>query len=110
MEQQLSHLNTSESGAKSYLPLMMFKIIIMQAWYGLSDPQMEKQLARDLMFHRFIQLSLSESVPDHSTTWRFRKLLQEKNLTESLLNLINNQLDQERLMITKGSISIIDAL
>lgn len=109
IEQQLSHLNTSESGAKSYPPLMMFKIMILQAWYGLSDPQMEKQLARDLMFRRFIQLSLSESVPDHSTIWRFRNLLQEKLLLESLLNLINDQLDEERLMITKGSISIIDA-
>lgn len=109
IEQQLSHLYTSESGAKSYPPLMMFKIMILQAWYGLSDPQMEKQLARDLMFRRFIQLSLSESVPDHSTIWRFRNLLQEKQLLESLLNLINDQLDEERLMITKGSISIIDA-
>lgn len=109
IEQQLSCINTSDSGAKSYPPLMMFKIMILQAWYGLSDPQMEKQLARDLMFRRFIQLSLSESVPDHSTIWRFRNLLQEKKLLESLLNLINDQLDEERLMITKGSISIIDA-
>jgi len=61
------------------------------------------------MFRRFIQLSLSESVPDHSTIWRFRNLLQEKNLLEPLLNLINDQLDIEKLMITKGSISIIDA-
>lgn len=109
IEQQLSSLYTSESGAKSYPPLMMFKVMILQAWYGLSDPQMEKQLARDLMFRRFIQLSLSESVPDHSTIWRFRNALQEKKLLESLLNLINDQLDEERLMITKGSISIIDA-
>lgn len=109
IEQQLSHLNTSESGAKSYPPLIMFKIMILQAWYGLSDPQMEKQLARDLMFRRFTQLSLGESVPDHSTIWRFRNLLEEKNLLEPLLNLINDQLDEERLMITKGSISIIDA-
>jgi len=87
----------------------MFKIMIIQEWYGLSDPQMEKKLARDLMFRRIIQLSLSESVPDHSTIWRFRNLLQEKKLLEPLLNLINNQLDEERLMITKGSISIIDA-
>ena len=109
IEQQLSHLNTSNRGAKSYPPILMFKIMILQAWYGISDPQMEKQLARDLMFRRFIQLSLSEAVPDHSTIWRFRNLLQEKNLLEPLLNLINNQLDEERLMITKGSISIIDA-
>jgi len=47
--------------------LMMFKILLLQSWYSLSDPKLEKQLARDLMFRRFIDLSLSEGVPDHST-------------------------------------------
>jgi len=46
---------------------MMFKVMLLQAWYNLSDPAMEKQLARDLLFRRFVGLSLSESVPDHST-------------------------------------------
>jgi IS5 family transposase len=45
----------------------MFKILILQAWYALSDEALEKQIARDLMFRRFIDLSLSEVVPDHST-------------------------------------------
>jgi IS5 family transposase len=38
----------------------MFKILILQAWYGLSDEALEKQIARDLMFRRFIDLSLSD--------------------------------------------------
>jgi hypothetical protein len=46
----------------------MFKILILQAWYGLSDEALEKQIARDLMFRRFIDLSLSEVVPDHATS------------------------------------------
>jgi hypothetical protein len=45
-----------------------------QAWYALSDEALEKQIARDLMFRRFIDLSLSEAVPDHSTIWRFRRV------------------------------------
>jgi IS5 family transposase len=49
----------------------MFKILILQAWCGLSDEALEKQIARDLMFRRFIDLSLSEAVSDHSTIWRF---------------------------------------
>ena len=52
--------------------------LITQSWYALSDPTLEKQLASDLLFRRFTGLSISESVPDHSTLWRFRKLL-EKN-------------------------------
>jgi IS5 family transposase len=48
-----------------------------KSWYALSDPALEKQLARDLLFRRFIGLSISESVPDHSILWRFRKLLEK---------------------------------
>ena len=65
---------------------MMFKILILQAWYNLSDEALEKQIARDLMFRRFIDLSLSESVPDHSSIWRFRNLLNTESLLEPLLD------------------------
>jgi IS5 family transposase len=109
IQKPLSSLYQGTRGAPSYPPLMLFKILILQAWYGLSDPAMEKQLARDLMFRRFIDLSLSEAVPDHSTIWRFRQLLQEQQLLTPLLELINNQLEQASLIITQGSISIIDA-
>jgi len=109
IEKSLSSLYQGTRGAPSYPPLMLFKILILQAWYGLSDPAMEKQLARDLMFRRFIDLSLSETVPDHSTLWRFRQLLQEKELLEPLLAKINDQLEQASLIVTHGSISIIDA-
>ncbi len=43
----------------------MFKILILQAWYNLSDEALEKQIARDLMFRCFINLNLSETMPDH---------------------------------------------
>ena len=50
----------------------MFKALLLQSWYNLSDPQLEKQLARDLLFRRSVELDLSASVPDHSTFWRSR--------------------------------------
>ena len=71
---------------------MMFKALLLQSWHALSDPALEKQLARDLLFRRFIGLSISESVPDHSTLWRFRQLLEKQNLMTTLLNAINDQL------------------
>jgi len=85
---------------------MLFKILILQAWYGMSDPSVEKQLARDLMFRRFIDLSLSETVPDHSAIWRLRQLLEKQKLLTPLLELINNQLEKANLIVAHGSISI----
>jgi hypothetical protein len=64
----------------------MFKALLLQSWHALSDPALEKQLARDLLFHRFIGLNISESVADHSTLWRFRQLLEKQSLMNVLLN------------------------
>ena len=90
IETTFSHLYASKRGVPAYPPLMMFKVLILQAWYNLSDEALEEQIARDLMFRRFIDLSLSDAVPDHSTIWRFRNLLHTENLLESLLVQINN--------------------
>jgi IS5 family transposase len=87
----------------------MFKILILQAWYNLSDEALEKQIARDLMFRRFIDLSLSESVPDHSSIWRFRQLLNTQGLLEPLLEQINTHLERNSIIVSLGSINIIDA-
>jgi IS5 family transposase len=42
-------------------------------------------------------LSISESVPDHSTLWRFRQLLEKQSLMNVLLNAINDQLAEQGL-------------
>lgn len=109
IQETLSKLHTSKAGNKAYPPLMMFKILILQAWYNLSDEALEKQIARDLMFRRFIDLSLSQSVPDHSSIWRFRQLLNTEQLLEPLLEQINTHLTQNSIIVAVGSINIIDA-
>jgi IS5 family transposase len=109
IEQLLKDLHISTRGEKSWPPLMMFKALLLQSWYRLSDLALEKQLARDLLFRRFVGLSLSERIPDHSTFWRFRNLLEEKALYDSLLEEINLQIADKGLLIRSGEISIIDA-
>jgi len=64
LEHLLRQIHIQRRGEKAWPPLMMFKSLLLQAWYGLSDSGLEKQCARDLLFRRFIDLSLSESVPD----------------------------------------------
>jgi len=50
---------------------------LLQSGYALSDPALKKQLPRDPFFHRFIGLSIAESVSDDSTLWSFRQLLEK---------------------------------
>ena len=109
IESLLKDIHTRVKGERAWPPLMMYKALLLQSWYGLSDPKLEKLLARDLLFRRFVDLSLSESVPDHSTFWRFRNILEEKGLNEALLEEVNLQLGDKGLLIKSGEISIIDA-
>lgn len=109
IEKLLSGIHTKKKGEHAWPPLLMFKALLLQSWYGLSDPQLEKQLARDLLFRRFAGLSVSASVPDHSTLWRFRNHPEVKRLQAVILTEINQQLADKSLYIKQGEISIIDA-
>jgi len=105
----LKNLYSARVGAPAYPPLVLFKALLLQAWYDLSDEALEKQLARDLMFRKFINLSITEPVPDHSTLWRFRNLLHKKKLLTPMLDEINNHLARKSIIVTSGSIDIVDA-
>ena len=109
IESLLMGIHNKSKGEKAWPPLMMFKALLLQSWYNLSDPGLEKQLARDLLFRRFIQLDISEPVPDHSTFWRFRQTLEKLSLMDPLLNVINQQLSEQGLYLKSGAVSIVDA-
>jgi IS5 family transposase len=109
IESQMSTINNNPMGERAWPPLMMFKILLLQSFYNLSDPACEKQLARDLLFRRFVNLSLTDPVPDHSTIWRFRNNLNKSGLLQKLLDNINHQLNTQGILIKNGHASIIDA-
>ncbi len=67
----------SADGGPAYPPLPMFKLLLLQRWYGLSDPGLEEALNDRISFIRFSGFSLSSPLPDYSSICRFcgRKLL-----------------------------------
>src|SRR2546430_10239902 len=75
IERLLSELRGGRMGAPAYPSLLMFKALLLQRWYALSDPAMEEALKDRLSFRRFVGLPLSEAIPDHATLWRFREAL-----------------------------------
>jgi IS5 family transposase len=109
IERLLQGIHSSPRGEKAWPPLLMFKALLLQSWYRLSDPALEKQLARDLLFRRFVGLDSAESVPDHSSFWRFRQTLQRLSLLDTLLKEINQQLVEQGALIKPGGVSIVDA-
>ena len=74
----------SNAGAKGYDPVMMFKVLILQAMYNLSDASTEAQILDRLSFMRFLGITLADKVPDEKTIWTFRQQLAHYDLTEQL--------------------------
>src|SRR6266853_536129 len=76
----------SSAGAKPYDYVLMFKIIILQRLYHLSDEQMEFQLNDRLSFKRFTGLEFSYKVPDTNTIWTFKEKLKENDNERKLFD------------------------
>lgn len=106
-EHLLAVIPVAAKGEPSFPALMMFKVLLLQRWYGLSDPAMEAALFDRLSFQRFAGLSLEDETPDHSTIWRFRERLTKDGLMERLFAELSRQLDARGLLIKQGT--LIDA-
>lgn len=94
-------------GEAAYPALVMFKILLVQTWYDFSDPKMEDALWHNLLFIRFVGLSVTSDVPDHSTICRFRNALVKLNLYEELFQEVQKQLEGQNLIVKKGV--VVDA-
>jgi IS5 family transposase len=100
--------NKDALGNPAYPPLQMFKILLVQRWENLSDPQMEFALKDRLSVIKFVGLSITDSVPDHSTINRFRNELCRLKLYEKLLEELNNQLSSKGFKINGRKEKVID--
>lgn len=90
-------------GRPAYNALVMFKALLLQSLYGLSDSELEEALADRLSFRRFVGLALDEVVPDHTTLNRFRNLLVEEKLLDQLFGELDRQLDNAGLILRRGT-------
>ncbi len=97
----------SPAGAKPYDVVMMFKILILQRYYGLGDTQLEYQIIDRLSFKKFLGLESGDKVPDEKTVWAFREKLTNEGLVEKLFSQFNAHLKSQGLIMNEGK--MIDA-
>jgi len=97
----------SNAGAKPYDVVLMFKVLILQSLYNLSDEAIEYQILDRLSFMRFLGLRLGSRVPDAKTIWLFREQLTEAGLAEELFRQFEAVLEESGFAAKKGQ--IIDA-
>src|SRR5271169_5860252 len=84
LQTALSRSDRAKGGRPPYDPVLMFKVLVLQTLYTLSDDQTEYQLKDRLSFMRFVGLALHDPVPDAKTIWLFREQLARTGATERL--------------------------
>ena len=96
-----------KGGRPPYDYVMMFKILILQRFYNLSDDQLEFQINDRMSFMRFLNLTIADDIPDSKTVWNFRERLIDLELVEPLFNLFLKELERLNLVVNEGK--IVDA-
>ena len=107
IEEALKIKRKSNAGRKPYDKLLMFKIIILQRYYNLSDEQTEFQIKDRLSFLDFLNLKIGEKVPDEKTIWLFKEQLKDKDLSKTLFELFTNKLISNNIVAKEGT--LVDA-
>lgn len=97
----------SKAGRKPFDVVLMFKVLVLQSLYNLSDDSTEFQVRDRLSFMRFLGLEFHDSVPDAKTVWHFRERLTEAGLVEKLFKQFDGYLTDNGFAARKGQ--IIDA-
>lgn len=107
IEAVVRKVRTSSVGAPSFPALPLFKILLLQQWYDLSDEGVEAAVDDRLSFRRFCGFPLDQAVPDHATIWRFREALGKRSLAEAAFDALNAQLEDRGLIVKRGT--LVDA-
>lgn len=102
------YYKTGEGGRPPHDLLLMLKIHFLQQWYNLSDPAIEEAIYDRLSFQKFLGFDcFGGVVPDETAVLRFRHILEERDLSKSILSIVNEYLSAQGLILKEGT--IVDA-
>jgi transposase, IS5 family len=107
LEVLAASVRAGETGRPPYAPLAMLKALLLQQWYGLSDPGLEEALLDRVSFRRFCGFALDAATPDETTLCRFRNALKDAGLGEALFGEVLRQLEAAGFVVKTGT--LIDA-
>jgi len=94
-------------GRPPYPRLLLFKMHLLQMWFGLSDAQTSFQCEDRLSFRKFLKIGIGESIPESTTLENFRHELEETGLDEGLLARLDRFFKEKGLLLKEGN--MVDA-
>lgn len=89
-------------------PILLVKMMLLQRWFALSDPQCELQCNDRLSFRRFVGLHGAEPAPDETTLVRFRARLAAAGRATAPADEVMDQLRDAGLVVQEGRSVIVD--
>jgi IS5 family transposase len=104
------HDNKITGGCPHTDELIVVRSMLLQAWYGLSDPELEFQCHDRLSFRNF--LGFPDRIPDFTTIWKIRDRLKESGVDKKIWDELQRQLNIKGYRVKKGVIqdaSVIEA-
>ena len=104
LEKALAYSTGAQGGRPPYDPVLMLKILVIQAANGLSDERAEFLISDRLSFMRFLGLGLSDRVPDARTIWLFRERLTKASAIEPLFARFEAMLQDAGYIAMAGQI------
>ena len=94
----------SNAGRPPFDYTMMFKILVLQHLYSLSDHQTQFQISDRYSFRRFLGFSAESTIPDENTVWNFREALTNANAFKKCFELFDRFLNEAGFTAKKGMI------
>ena len=104
LEAALGYSDGARGGRPPYDPVLMFKILVIQAQHGLSDDRAEFLINDRLSFMRFLGLGLGDRVPDAKTIWKFRERLTRAGAVDRLFRRFDDAVRAAGYIAMSGQI------
>ena len=97
----------SAAGRKPIDAIVLFRMLILQSLYNLSDEQVEYQVRDRFSFTRFLTSGIEDCIPDGTTLWLFREKLAKAGVIEKLFDRFDQHLGAKGYIARGGQ--IVDA-
>jgi len=104
LDKALKRSDGAKGGRPPYDPVLMFKVLILQALYNLSDEQAEFMIRDRLSFMRFLGLGMKDTAPDATTIWLFREHLTQARAMEKLFARFDKVLTAQGYLAMSGQL------
>jgi transposase, IS5 family len=99
----------AKGGKPPFDPVLMFKVLVLQKFHGLSDDATEAQIFDRTSFKNFLGLRIGDDIPDAKTLWEFKQRIEADGREggRKLFDAFHQILEGKSIVAREGS--IVDA-